>query len=200
MAMKVNKISKIPRILPVFSVLLCCSCNTDKRTDYEAYKDILDECVADRDFHTQLYIFPQSIEGLEITNFYYSNTTDLFTGSWLMYLGIKWDQDGFNNELLRLNNVKAVYNTGLEKLAIKYEDQHMFLTIKKDNRYEYALYNNDTFEIVYVSNQLYAWDKTPVKTEHILPDVTIPKELDDGGNTYNIYYRYEGEVGWEVID
>ena len=197
--MKTNKILKILGILPVFSSVLC-SCNTDKRTDYEAYKDTLEECVADRDFHTQLYIFPESIEGLEITNFYFSHTTDLFTGSWLMYLGLKWDETGFNNELNRLNGIKAVYNTGLEKPVIKYEDEHLFLTVMRDNRYEYALYNSETLEIVYISNQLYPWKETPVKSEHILPDIVIPKELDDGSNTYNIYYRYEGDVGWEVVD
>ena len=197
--MKTNKILKIFGILPVLSAALC-SCNTDKRKDYEAYKDTLQECVADRDFHTQLYIFPESIEGLEITNFYFSHTTDLFTGSWLMYLGLRWDETGFNNELNRLNSIKAVYNTGLEKSVIKYEDEHLFLTVMRDYRYEYALYNSETFETIYISNQLYSWKETPVKSEHILQDIVIPKELDDGSNTYNMYYRYEGDVGWEVVD
>ena len=117
-----------------------------------------------------------------------------------MYLGIKWDEEGFKKELARLDEVKAIYKTGDIKPIIKYEDKSLYLTVKKDNRYEYALYDKESFEITYVSNQLYGWKDTPVKSEHILPEVIIPKELDDGNNSYNIYYRYEGDTGWEIID
>ena len=195
-----SKISKILGISLVFPAILCSSCNTTKKTDWESYAEILQECISDRDFHSQLYIFPESIEGKEITKFVFSNTTDLFNGSWLMYLGLKLDQEGFNDEISRLESIKAVYDTGLEKPIIKFEEQKLFLTIMKDNRYEYALYNSDTCEIIYVSNQLYEWKDIPVEKEHILPDVSIPQELDDGNNTYNMYYRYEEDVGWEVVD
>jgi len=117
-----------------------------------------------------------------------------------MYLGLKWDEQGFNSELERLNNVKAVYKTGEVKPVIKFEDKSLYLTISKDNRYEYAIYNRETYEIVYVSNQLYEWDETPVKPEHILPNVRIPEELDDESNTYKIYYLFDGDVGVEVVD
>ena len=195
-----NKTLKILRILPVFPALFCCSCEKTEKTDTEQYVDILNECIADRDFHSQLYIFPKSIEGLEITKFMFSNTTSLFTGSWLIYLGLKWDEQGFNAELERLDNVKAVYKTGDEKPVIKYEDKSLYLTVSKDNRYEYALFNKETFEIVYVSNQLYEWKEIPVALEHILPSVKIPPELDDGENTYNIYYLFHGDTGTEVVD
>jgi len=195
-----NKIPKFLRILLVFPASFCVSCNQTMKTDTEEYVDILKECIADQDFHSQLYIFPKSIEGLEIQKFVFSNTTDLFNGSWLMYLSLKWDKDGFNNELERLNDIKAEYKTGDVKPIIKFEEESIYLTIKRDNRYEYVLYNKETFEVTYASNQLYEWKKTPVLEEHILPELDIPKELDDGNNTYNMYYRYEGDVGWEVTD
>ena len=191
---------RILSILPVFPALFCVSCKKDTRTDWEAYHDILTECINDRDFHSQLYVFPGSVEGKEITKFVFSQTSDLFNGSWLMYLGLRWDEEGFNTELTRLNNVKAEYKTGDIKPVIKFEEESLYLTISKDNRYEYAIYNRDTYEIVYVSNQLYEWDEIPVKPEHILPSVRIPEELDDGSNTYNIYYLYDGDVGIEVVD
>ena len=184
----------------VFPAILCSSCNTTQKTDWESYSEILQECISDRDFHSQLYIFPESIEGKEIIKFVFSNTTDLFNGSWLMYLGLKWDEQGFYSELERLNNVKAIYKTGEVKPVIKFEDKSLYLTISKDNRYEYALYNSDTYEIIYVSNQLYEWKDIPVEKEHILPNVRIPEELDDGSNTYNMYYLYDGDVGIEVVD
>ena len=195
-----NKLWKIPRISLLFPALLCASCSQTTKTDTEEYADILKECVSDKDFHSQLYIFPKSIEGLEIQKFVFSNTTDLFNGSWLMYLSLKWDEYGFNKELERLNDVKAEFKTGDIKPIIKFEEESLYLTISKDNRYEYVLYNKKSFEVTYVSNQLYEWKKTPVLKEHILPDLVIPTELDDGNNTYNMYYRYEGDVGWEVTD
>ena len=195
-----NKNVKIIANLMVFPAFLCTSCNTITKSDWESYREIYEECLSDRDFHSQLYIFPESVEGLEITNFVFSNTTDLFTGSWLMYLGLKWDEAGFNKELDRLNNIKATYKSGDVKPIIKYEEKSLYLTVYKDNRFEYALYNKDSFEITYVSNQLYEWKDTPVKEEHILPNVTIPSDLDDGNNSYNIYYLYDGDVGVEVVD
>ena len=194
-----NKISKIIGILPLFSVVFC-SCNTTTKTDYESYQDILKECIEASDFHTQLYIFAESIEGLEIKKFCFSNTEILFTGDWLMYLVIRWDEAGFNNELSRLDQVKSSFSNGKEKPIIKYEEQSLYLTINKDNRYEYALYESETHEIVYVSNQLYLWDDIPVEKEHILPSVTIPSEFDDGDNSYNMYYYYEGDIGMEVTE
>ena len=195
-----SKIRKIFRILLVFPAIFCSGCKTNTKTDVESYRDILSECINDKDFHSQLYIFPESIEGLEVTKFVFANRTDLFNGSWLMYLGIKFDESSFNNELVRLDEVKAVYKTGDVKPIIKYEEQSLYLTINKDNRYEYAMFNKESFEVVYVSNQLFEWKDTPVISEHILPSVTIPIELDDGNNTYNMYYRYEGDTGWEVTD
>jgi len=194
------KISRISKIFPIFPALFCFSCSTTTKSDVESYQEVLAECIKERDFHTQLYIFPETIEGLEVTKFVFSNTTDLFNGSWLMYLDIKWDEEGFSKEISRLDEVKAVYKTGDVKPIIKFEEKSLYLSISKDNRYEYALYNKESYEIVYVSNQLYDWKDTPVKEEHILPGVTIPKELDDGNNTYNMYYRYEDGVGWEVVD
>ena len=195
-----SKMAKIFRILPVFPAFFCFSCNKTEKTHVESYVEILSDCINARDFHSQLYIFPKSIEGLEITKFVFSNTTDLFNGCWLMYLGLKWDEEGFNSELERLDNVKGMYKTGDVKPIIKYEEQSLYLTISRDHRYEYALFNKTTFEIVYVSNQLYEWKDIPVLPEHRLPSVTIPAELDDGNNTYNLYYRYEGDIGWEIVD
>ena len=196
-----NKISKIIAILPVFLAISCNVLNTTTKSDVESYHDILVECINEKDFHSRLYIFPESIEGAEIEKFCFSHTENPFTGDFLMYLAVKWDEETFNNELARLATVKSVFRNGKEKSIIKFEEQTMYLTVNRNNRYEYALYNQENFEIVYVSNQLYEWKDIPVvEQEHILPSVIIPAELDDGENSYNMYYYYEGDVGLEVTD
>ena len=198
---------KFKQILAIFTVipaLFLISCNRDNRSNAEQYRDDLKEAREENDFHTELYIFPESIEGREISFYHFVRQSDLFTGSYLFYIGLTFEEEDYNNELQRLANIKAEFKQGTIKPIIHYEENNLFVTISKDNRYEYVIYNNDSKEIVYVSNQLFLWKDIPVKEEHILPNIDIPKELDDGENSYNMYYRYEYDgatkVGWYIND
>ena len=194
-----NKL-KIFGIFAVFPLLLC-SCKTDTRTNAEQYLDDLKEYREKSDFHSQLYIYPDSLNG-EIVKYIISETQGPFTGDYFYYLVLEFDQETFDSELSRLNAVKAVYPkyNNAEKPIIHFPEQSVYLTIMKDNRFEYALYNKENRQIAYVSNQLYLWDDVPLLPEHALPSVVIPKEYDDGNNSYNIYYFYDGDVGIEVVD
>lgn len=194
-----NKL-KILNIFWVFPFLLG-SCKTDTRTNAEQYHDDLKEYREKSDFHSQLYIFPDSLNG-EIVKYIISETSDLFNGSYFFYLVLEYDQETFDSELTRLSEIKATYvkHNNVVKPILHYSEQSIYLTIMKDNRYEYALYNQEKLEIAYVSNQLYGWNEVPILPEHGLPDLTIPNEYDDGKNSYNIYYLYEGDVGWEITD
>ena len=186
-------------ILPVFPVLFCTGCNTHTKSNVEDYFDILKECRENRDFHTQLYLYPETIEGAEIVTFLYQETSDLFAGSYFFYLVLTYSEEGFNAELNRMANAKAEYKNGVVKPTLAYPENNSFLTINRDNRYEYAIYNKDALEIAYISNQLYQWkDLTILKEQHYMPNFVIPKEYDDGENTYNMYYYYEANVGYEI--
>lgn len=195
---------KFFQLFAVIPSLFSISCERDTRTNAEQYLDDLKEAREENDFHSELYILPETIENREINFYHFVRQTDLFTGSYLFYIGLTFQEEDFNNELQRISNIKAEYKQGTIKPIIHYEDKNLFVTINKDNRYEYVLYNKDTKEIVYVSNQLFLWKDIPVKEEHRLPDITIPKELDDGNNSYNMYYRYEFDgvstVGWYITD
>lgn len=190
---------RILSILPVFPTLFCAGCTTHTKTNVEDYFDIMKECRENFDFHTQLYLYPETIEGAEIVTFFYQETSDLFTGSYFFYLVLTYPEEGFNAELERMSNVKAEYKNGVKKSVLSYPEQNAFLTINKDNRYEYALYNKEALEIAYISNQLYQWKElTILKPQHKMPNFDIPKEYDDGNNTYNMYYYYENNVGYEI--
>ena len=196
-----NLKTKIISILAVIPVLFCSGCNTHTKSNVEDYFDILNECRDKFDFHTKLYIFPETIEGTEIVKFFYQETSDLFTGSYFFYLVLTYSQEGFDAELQRMNEVKAVFKNGEEKTVLQYPEQSAYLTINRDNRFEYALYNKETLEIAYISNQLYQWkDLEILESRHSMPSFEIPSEKDDGENTYNMYYLYKGDVGYEVTD
>ena len=189
------------RFLAVIPALFCVSCfKPTTKSNPEEYLDLLKQCRDESDFHTELYIFPDTTKNTEIKSFYYSHTQDLFTGSFLLYLVLDYQETGFEAELERLSSVKATYKGGEEKHAISYPDQHLFLTIKQEARFEYAVYDKEKCEIAYVSNQIYNWDKIPVDSKYVIPDLIIPEELDDKNNTYNIYYLYDGDVGLYIED
>ena len=192
---------RILQILPVFPALFCVGCKTNTKTNVEDYLDILKEAREKSDFHSQLYLYPETIEGAEIVTFLYQETEDLFTGSYFFYLVLTYNENDFNAEVQRMSKVKAEFKNGVVKTVIPYPEQSAFLSINKDNRYEYALYNKETLEIAYISNQLYDWKQLTILAErHYMPNFIIPPEYDDGNETYNLYYCYQGGIGYEVTD
>lgn len=52
----------------------------------------------------------------------------------------------------------------------------------------------------YISNQLFEWKEIPVDKKYLLPELKIPKEIEDKGWGYNIYYEYDGDVGLYILD
>ena len=189
------------KILAVFPAFFCVSCfQTSTKTNAEEYEEILKDARDNSDFHSELYIFPESIEGTEIKHFVYAEMTDMFTGSYLMYVVLTYQPEDFSAELERIASVKATFKSGLEKHVIYYPEQKAYLSIQQENRYEYVIFNETTSEIAYVSNQLFQWKDTPVESQYILPQLTIPEELEDKGWGYNIYYEYDGDVGLYIED
>ena len=200
MSRTIAKKIKILGILWVFPLLLA-SCKTDTRTNAEQYQDDLKEYREKSDFHSQLYIYPESLNG-EIVKYIISETEDLFNGSYFFYLVLNFDEKTFDSELQRLSEIKSVFtkHDNRVKPILHYPEQSTYLTIKRGGRYEYVLYDKESLQIAYVSNQLYDWSNVPLEPEHILPNVRIPEELYDGSNTYNMYYLYDGNAGTEVVD
>ena len=112
------------------------------------------------------------------------------------------DQETFDDELERLSGIKSVFAKYDNKVKpiLSYPEQSVYLTVMRDNRYEYALYNKEILQIAYVSNQLYEWKEVPLLSGHEIPSLAIPSTCDDGNNSYNIYYLYEQDVGHEITD
>ena len=172
-------------LLPL--TLTGCFNNT---SDIDSYSKLLEQCREEVDFHSELYIFPDSTNIGNPTKFSYKRTPDLFTDSFLLYLVMEYDEVNYEEEIARLKDIKANFCTGLQKDILHYEEHNLFLTISRDKRYEYAVYNEEKLEIAYISNQLYSWTTAQLNSGHALPEITIPAELDDGENSYNIYYEY----------
>ena len=189
---------KLSLIIPTLLLTGCLSSKTNN--DPQNYSEYLKIAVGNSDFHSELYIFPQDITEEEIKTFAYQTMDGLFTGSYFLYVVAQYDQTIFEAEINRLDDIKATFKNGKVKSILKYEEQSLYLTLNKDNRYEYVKYSKDTFEIAYVSNQLYKWNEVDINDNHLLGEVVIPQELDDGNNSYNMYYSYEGDIGYYVND
>ena len=115
---------------------------------------------------------------------------------------MKYDQNQFNAELERLDAIKADIeipnNVFKTKNIIKDTDTSQYVTITQNSRYEYVKYNAETLEIAYVSNQLFTWRETGIKNEYLYKDIKIPTELDNGDNSYNMYYYRVDDIGYYV--
>ena len=59
-------------------------------------------------------------------------------------------------------------------------------------------YNSEKLEIAYVSNQLFSWNETGIKKEYLYKDIKVPAELDEGDNSYNMYYYRVGDIGYYI--
>ena len=185
-------------MIPFLALGGCASRTND---DVNKYEEVLAKAVQNSDFHSQLYVFPKKVDVNNVTNFRYMERDDLFNGSYLLYLSVKYNQTQFDAELERLDSVKAEFNSQkATKPLLKFVDKSEYVAINRNSRYEYVKYDSESLEIAYVSNQIYEWAETGVKKEHLFEEVTIPSELDDGGNSYNMYYYYEADIGYYVND
>ena len=177
-------------------------CATKANNNVNQYETLLKQSINNSDFHSELYIFPSEINTENAVAFSYKTREDLFTGSYLLYLVMKYDQNQFNAELERLDAIKAAIeipnNVFKTKSIIKDTDTSQYVTITQNSRYEYVKYNSETLEIAYVSNQLFTWKETGIKNEYLYKDIKIPTELDDGDNSYNMYYYRVDDIGYYV--
>lgn len=177
-------------------------CATKANNNVNQYETILKQSIDNSDFHSELYVFPSEINTENAVAFSYKTREDLFTGSYLLYLVMKYDQNQFNAELERLDTIKADIeipnNVFKTKNIIKDTDTSQYVTITQNSRYEYVKYNSETLEIAYVSNQLFIWKETGIKNEYLYKDIKIPTELDDGDNSYNMYYYRVDDIGYYV--
>ena len=195
-----KKLIIAPLMMIPFLTLGGCAIRTDNNV--EKYEELYNEMIDTLDFHTELYIFPKKIDTKQATYFSSKSRDDLLTGSYLFYLVMKYEESQFNAELERLDAVKAEIeipnNVFKTKNIIKDTQTSQYVTISKNSRYEYAKYNAETYEIAYVSNQLFSWAESGVKEEHKFKDIKIPNEIADGDNAYNMYYYYEADIGYYV--
>ena len=177
-------------------------CVTKANNNVNQYETFLKQSIDNSDFHSELYVFPSEINTESAVAFSYKTREDLFTGSYLLYLVMKYDQNQFDAELNRLDVIKADIeipnNVFKTKNIIKDTDTSQYVAITQNSRYEYVKYNSETLEIAYVSNQLFTWKETGIKNEYLYKDIKIPTELDDGDNSYNMYYYRVDDIGYYV--
>lgn len=188
--------------LMMIPFLTLSGCATKANNDISQYETLLKQSIDNSDFHSELYVFPSEINTENAIAFSYKTREDLFTGSYLLYLVMKYDQNQFSAELERLDAIKADIeipnNVFKTKNIIKDTNTSQYLTITQNSRYEYVKYNSETLEIAYVSNQLFTWKETGIKNEYLYKDIKVPTELDDGDNSYNMYYYRVDDIGYYV--
>ena len=186
--------------LTLLPTLFCSSCAAVINTNIADYESLLEQCILEQDFHTELYIFPKTTSIGKPLGMRYEMTPDLFTGSYFLFLLMEYNQETFDSELSRVSKIEGHFSDGTVKKILHYENESIYLTVDRANRQEYVLYDKNSLQIAYISNQLYDWFALGMTSKYYLPNLTIPAELDDGDNSYNMYYHYKIEFGLQVGD
>ena len=86
-----------------------CLSKLVKHTDPKDYASCLESAINNSDFHSELYIFPKNVKEESISNFAYQTSDGLFNGYYFFYLVVNYNQADFEQELLRLDSVKATF-------------------------------------------------------------------------------------------
>ena len=193
----INK-TRVLLFLAVPFLLTGCLAKSEKYDNVDNYKEYLAKAIENSDFHTELYIFPSEISKDSVKNFIYRTKEGLLNGDYFFYLVMEYDETTYSNEIERLSNVKATFKEGTVKSVLHNEEKKVYLTIQQNGRNEYAYYDESKHQIAYVSNQLFDWGMTGIDKEHYIDNVPIEEKDRYGG--YNIYYRYEGDVGYYIKD
>jgi len=189
---------------------MLCSCASKKieGSDVKGYIDCINKLLNNSDFHSELYIFPNSsdLSNATINEYKYAQRDDLFTGSYYLYCECTYlSKEAFDNEITRLSNVCCTYSYNKQTKRIISYSNGVFLTICKDNRYEYAIAYEESNSIGYVSNQLYEFSELDIDSKYKKDNFVIPDKLIDGDAGYNMYYYYDydsslGYVGTYITD
>lgn len=190
--------TRILSFLALPLLLTGCLSKSDRYDNIEEYNKWLESAIENSDFHSELYIFPSEINKESAKNFIYRTSSSLFSGAYFFYLVMEYDETTYNNEITRLADVKATYANGEVKAIIHSEERKTYISIQQNNRHEYAYYDETIHVIAYVSNQLYDWGMTGIEKEYYIQDIEIENKDMNGG--YNIYYRYDGDVGYYIKD
>ena len=198
-------LSKLSLVTLLPSILLSsCSMSIRTNSDKSTYQDTYQKYVLNGDFHSELYIFPSEVNIDSIVDFKAMERDSIFTGDYLLYLVMKYDFTSYQNEINRLANIYTYFNRmEARKDILHLEESHAYISIYTSTKFEYAIYNSETLEIAYISNQLFTNKDIELNEKYILKDINIPEDrLDTFGNEklFNIYYYYEGDIGYYVKD
>ena len=189
----------ILKLVLLIPIICFPSCKASTNTDIDRYETLLKDLRDNSDAHSELYIFPETIDKTKSLDFKYMHTEDLFNGSYLFYLVQQYETEDYQNELKRLSQIQSQFpEYNVTKNIIHLSEKNMYLSIYRNTNYEYAIYNKEKSTIYYVFNQLYSWETVNIACP--ISNVNIPKEVDDGENSYNIYYFFEADVGHYVED
>ena len=193
----------IKKIIPLTLLLLLlsgCSFAIISEDNVDLYEKELKAAIADVDLHSELYIFPESTKQGIPLKFSSLSRMALFTNDYFFYLVMKYDEETFDSELTRLEEIKANFKSGNTKSILKDETYPLFITIYDTYRFEYAVYDKEKFEIAYVTNQLFDWEETNIEVYHIVPELNFHSIGSYPKNGYNMYYHYVDNVGEYVKD
>ena len=149
-----------------------------------------------------LFVFPESIEGLDDVEYRYSCKSKIFETQYMVYLKAAYSEEAYAAEVERLSKITCTIETPQKTVvnSILYSEELFhypaYIAVYNSNlSHEYALLDEENHTIVYVFAMLY-------EVDGFLPREYFPLEFMDadvlGGVNWenqNIYYTPDYAAG-----
>lgn len=175
----------------------------DKLSGIEDYdkKMILDTYGGDLD--SGLFVFPDNTEGMINPSYISSMKTGLFDTDGYMILQTKYNEEEYQEEVERLSRIECTVSSKEDSVTqkVKYDESSYALPAYVasdgfDSVYEYALMNEDTYEISYIFLS-YPNYMELIRYKQYLKVNPMEYEIEDALNQFTIYaHTFNGGDYW----
>lgn len=173
----------------IFSVVGCCPVETKGGIEKYNKEQILEDYGADID--SGLFLFPDDTATIEQASFVSSFRTGLFDTDGYIILHAKYGEENYKKEVDRLANVKCVVGNTEARVLFDTESYILPAYVASDGFdyvYEYALVDDENFEITYMFLSYPKFLK-PKGFEKYMKLDSSEYDIDDALDRFSIYTR-----------
>lgn len=156
------------------------------------------------DIDSGLFIFPDHTDNMIEPTFASSMKTGLFDTDGYIIMQTKYSKEDYEAEIERLSNIECTLSFSDEEITqkVKYDEESYalpaYVTVDGfDYIYEYALVNDETYEITYILLSYPEYVNLKQYKEYLKLDASEYR-IKDALNQFSIYaHSFDGGESWE---
>ena len=161
--------------------------------DINNYNELINKLRSEEDVNSGLYIFPDNNDN--ITELKFESKDGLFDESYYFLVIAEYDDDDFEKEIKRINNISVEYEDNKKTLLFAQLKYDTYIAIYDGyGTYEYTLVDKNNKKMIYVFNQSFGWNVLDIKSDYKISNYSVPQDKRDPKNKgYNMYYNVSSD-------